>query len=337
MSMSPVLSVIMTVYNAENYLGVMLDCIKRQTFRDYELLCVDDGSSDTSAQMLDGAAADDDRITVIHRPNGGILTARPVAFPLCRGEFIGFADSDDFMQPQMYEIMLSTLTEQDADVVWCLSDLIPEGRPFPAPRRIDPAQIRTETVTAETVYTYMFFTPDERLVPFSVWNHIYRADLLRDTWPPYPGTDDFEINLRTVHRARRILLIHEPLYAYAQREQSVIHSRFGVFNVNVLPIHFRAERYASEYLSLSERVVTEYHYNLLRMAATDRFCSYDGPYRKTIRDFVRQNVTGQMRRNMMRAPWHSKKDKLKLLLLLDFPGVCNLARRALRRKGHRAD
>lgn len=331
MNISPVLSVIMPVYKSEEYLDVMLGSVVNQTFRDFELICVDDGSPDQSARMLDDAAADDERVIVIHRKNGGVLTARPTVFPLCRGEYVGFADSDDCVHPQMYEIMVDAMTEQDADISWCLAELLPDSQPLPTPAPIERTKVVTEILTVETACAYLFSPPCPEIVPNNIWNRIFRADLLRDCWPPYSETEDFEIVYRTVNRARRILLIREPLYIYVQRQCSLMHTRFSQYRYDMGLILFRAERYVAENLALPQELMMDYHYMLVMKIAVVRFHSYNTPYRKKVRLLVRKNVTGQIRRDMIRHPWRSAKDKLTVLLLLYFPGVCNLARNVFHR------
>lgn len=114
---SPAVSVIMPVYNAGNTVGRMVDSIIAQTFQDWELIAVDDGSTDGSGAILDRYAAVDSRVRVIHKPNGGVASARKVGIGMACGDYTIHADSDDWVEPTMLEDMLSVAKNREADIV----------------------------------------------------------------------------------------------------------------------------------------------------------------------------------------------------------------------------
>ena len=101
----PLLSIIVPVYKVENYLQKCIDSILAQTFTDFELILVEDGSPDGCPALCDAAAAKDARIRVIHQKNGGLSAARNAGLDVARGEWIGFVDSDDYIAPEMYEAL----------------------------------------------------------------------------------------------------------------------------------------------------------------------------------------------------------------------------------------
>ena len=116
----PKLSIIVPVYNVEKYLKVCIDSILKQSYTQFELILVDDGSSDESGNICDDYAKLDKRIVVIHQTNKGVSTARNVGIKHSKGEYISFVDADDFIAPQMYEKMVAILeNEKDVDVVAC--------------------------------------------------------------------------------------------------------------------------------------------------------------------------------------------------------------------------
>lgn len=100
---TPYLSVIVPVYNVENYLAHCLDSILSQTFTDFEVLLIDDGSTDGSRAVCERYAAQDDRIRLFHKENGGLVSARQYGFPFAQGEYVTFVDSDDWIDPAMYQ------------------------------------------------------------------------------------------------------------------------------------------------------------------------------------------------------------------------------------------
>lgn len=113
---SPLLSVILPIYNTEPWLRRCLDSICNQTLRDIEIICVNDGSTDHSADILEEYAARDPRIRVIHQENGGLSAARNTGLAACRTELITTVDSDDYIEPDTYAELLPHMTE-DIDLI----------------------------------------------------------------------------------------------------------------------------------------------------------------------------------------------------------------------------
>lgn len=113
------LSVIVPVYKVETYLPKCIDSILAQTFRNFELILVDDGSPDNCGRICEEYAAQDSRIKVIHQANAGVSAARNAGLETAEGAYIGFVDADDWIEPEMYDTMLNTAKETGADVVVC--------------------------------------------------------------------------------------------------------------------------------------------------------------------------------------------------------------------------
>ncbi|MBQ6733891.1 MAG: glycosyltransferase [Lachnospiraceae bacterium] len=113
------LSVIVPVYNAGEYLKECLDCLAAQTFRDMEIILVDDGSTDGSGEVCDAYAAEHPQFRVIHKENGGPASAKREGLKIAQGEYIGFADSDDRMDADYYEALVNHAKQSGADIVTC--------------------------------------------------------------------------------------------------------------------------------------------------------------------------------------------------------------------------
>lgn len=113
------ISVIVPVYNVEKYLRRCLDSIMNQTFRELEILVIDDGSTDASGEICDEYAEQDKRIRVFHTENRGLSAARNLGLDEASGEWIGFVDSDDWIEVDMYEVLLNKALETDAEIVEC--------------------------------------------------------------------------------------------------------------------------------------------------------------------------------------------------------------------------
>lgn len=115
--MKPVVSIIVPVYNAEKYLKRCVDSILRQDYRDFELLLMDDGSSDGSAEICDGYERADSRVRVIHKENTGVSDTRNQALDQAQGKFIQFLDSDDWIVPEATRLLVRSMEEYDCDMV----------------------------------------------------------------------------------------------------------------------------------------------------------------------------------------------------------------------------
>ena len=115
----PKVSIIVPVYNAEGTLRRCVDSILRQDFTDFELLLVDDGSSDSSPAILDSYAEEDHRVRVIHRDNSGVSETRNAAMDLARGTYLQFLDADDWIAPDATRLLVRAMEDNGADMVIC--------------------------------------------------------------------------------------------------------------------------------------------------------------------------------------------------------------------------
>ena len=115
--MNNLISVIIPVYNVEQYLSKCLDSVVNQTYKNLEVILVDDGSTDNSGKICDEFALKDNRIIVIHKSNGGLSSARNEGLKFAKGQYVGFVDSDDYIEIGMYEKLLEVSLKYGSDVV----------------------------------------------------------------------------------------------------------------------------------------------------------------------------------------------------------------------------
>lgn len=122
------ISIIVPVYNVEKYLKKCIDSILTQTFEDFELILVDDGSPDNSGAICDQYAKKDTRVRVIHKENGGLSSARNAGIEVAQGKYLGFVDSDDYIAKDMYELLYNNIIKEDADMSICGIYHVYEGK-----------------------------------------------------------------------------------------------------------------------------------------------------------------------------------------------------------------
>lgn len=123
---APIVSVLIPVYNVEEYLEKCLKSVMAQTLNNIEIICVNDGSTDGSLKILEKYKALDRRIKVVNKENGGLPSARNAGLEIARGKYIGFVDSDDYIEPKMYEILVENAKKHNSDVVICGANIFPE-------------------------------------------------------------------------------------------------------------------------------------------------------------------------------------------------------------------
>ena len=117
--MSKKISIIVPIYNVEQYLDKCVESLVNQTYKNLEIILVDDGTKDKSGEMADLWSIKDDRIKVIHKKNGGLSDARNAGIKIATGEYITFMDSDDYINYRMYEILMNNLEKYNADISVC--------------------------------------------------------------------------------------------------------------------------------------------------------------------------------------------------------------------------
>ena len=116
---NPLISVVVPIYKVEEYLQRCVDSIINQTYKNLEIILVDDGSPDSCPKMCDNFAKQDKRIKVIHKINAGVSEARNTGLEYATGDYVGFIDSDDYIHPTMYEKLLNGIKKENSDICMC--------------------------------------------------------------------------------------------------------------------------------------------------------------------------------------------------------------------------
>lgn len=215
--MNGLISVIVPVYNVEKYLAECLRSIAAQTYRNLEILVVDDGSTDGSGAICDAFAKEDPRFRVFHKQNGGAASARNLALREARGEYLAFVDSDDVLHSDAYEHMVSQMQEHDADVVQCgYADWY-----------------RDEKIDQLTFAESQEFGAQDYLMRFTIdwtgallWDKLYRRKLFDGIFFEEGHIiDDEFFTYQGLMNARRIRYVPRVVYHYRKRRSSVTINR----------------------------------------------------------------------------------------------------------------
>ena len=209
----PRVSILIPVYNTADYLKECLDSVLKQTLREIEVICVDDGSTDGSAAILRAYAAKDKRVKILTQSNRGLPAARNAGLDAARGEYVGFVDSDDKVLPQMYKKLLRAAKKNKADVVVCGATVFPR---FPAPGKW------LASVLTPRDKVYDGFTPDllfkERGARPFLWRDLVRRDLIERNGLRLDENvvvgEDQAFQFKVFPRAGRVAFLSAKLYCY---------------------------------------------------------------------------------------------------------------------------
>lgn len=213
------LSVIIPCYNVEEYLSECIDCIKKQSYSDFEVILVDDGSTDGTGKMCDTLAENDSRFRVIHTCNVGSSEARKNGLILCKSDYVTFVDADDFIHPDAYSILMRNLNEnEDADIiVYGVSDFI-DGKLYHRTTDI----ISGDCVRLSKIESVLRILDDEEWKSY-MFNKIYKKTLFDNI--PFPIGRKLDEDLSIMHlvfqNAQTVLYNRSEFYYYRHREGSI--------------------------------------------------------------------------------------------------------------------
>lgn len=210
----PMISVIIPVYKVEPYLRKCLDSVAGQTYQNLEIILVDDGSPDNCGAICEEYAGRDARIQVIHRENGGLSAARNTGLEAASGAYLGFVDSDDWIEPDMYERMLSGLLRAEADISVC------GRREEFRNRSVVRGWEREQALDTEQALGQLL--KDQQMQNY-VWDKLYRRELFQGIRFPEGRTfEDVSVQYQLFLRAKKVQCLPEAFYHYRQRPGSIM-------------------------------------------------------------------------------------------------------------------
>lgn len=237
------ISVIVPVYNVEVYLPGCIESILDQTYKDFEILLIDDGSTDNSGKICDEYAKRDNRCIAIHQQNKGVYNARNTGLSHATGEYISFVDSDDYIHPQMLEILYKALQKGDYDFSLVAYKQVWDYSKYSPITKTNTCILDTSTLIHRL---YNISYKNNSLPEMScqvLWNKLYRKSLIGESRFKITGSGDTEFNNRIYLKTKSAIYIDEPLYYWYQRATSITHQSI---NLNFI------DRINSYFISLNE-------------------------------------------------------------------------------------
>ena len=229
------ISIIIPIYNVEKYLSKCIESLVGQTYKDIEIILINDGSPDHCLSICEQYSKKDNRIIVIDQENKGVSAARNAGLKMAKGEYIGFVDPDDWIAPEMYESMHSAMKETNADLCICGYDYYDEHGKVDENRRYNTKE--NETITQkDVIYRFSDMPPTIR---HGVVNKLFKNELLNGQMFKeglHSSEDVFFLN-EYVQKIQNAVVVHQPYYKNLVRQGSATH---GGLSINSLADSFEA-------------------------------------------------------------------------------------------------
>lgn len=223
----PAISLIMPVYNVEKYLTKALESVKNQTFKNFELIIVNDGSTDKSMDIAKSFCEKNKNFILINQKNQGPSVARNTGLKICKGDYIGFMDSDDSLEPEFLECLYNAAVENNADIACCNFNLYyPERKlkiymPFTSfPGTYSKTKALRKLILDMGIHYF-------------VWNKLSKRELFFDNNLTFDKMyfEDISTSPKLFYYAEKIVLLGKALYNYTSRDTSILHS-MNVVKIN---------------------------------------------------------------------------------------------------------
>ena len=296
----PEISVIVPVYQVESFLDRCIRSILGQTFQDFEIILVDDGSPDRCPEMCDAWGKKDGRIRVVHQENGGLSAARNAGLSVCTGQYVSFVDADDWIEPQMLEYLLGLLlAHPEAQIAQCEAAVSRKEGPVQAQ---PPENIRVFDQKAMLDYFFRIHGENSNT---AVWNKLYRREILRGFSFVNTLNEDVESSYEFFQRAQNMVVSNQKYYHYFVNGTGITRSRFSGRDLDYLAVWdrivARTAREHPEYLSYARINRKRANYTMLTkmlLRGYDRRSKFMRTVKRDLRRQVRRDFRLLMRWNM---------------------------------------
>lgn len=311
------ISIIVPVYNVEKYLNRCIDSILNQTFKEYELILVDDGSTDNSGKICDLYEKKDKRIKVIHKENGGLSSARNCGIEKSIGKYIGFVDSDDFIHPQMYSYLYDYLDKYKADISICAFRKVKENECIK--KQIKNKELNIVILNNIEAQYELYKNHGDQFVV--AWNKLYKRELFRDLrYEEGKIHEDEYIIHQILYKSKTIIYIKEEFYNYYIRENSIMNSKFSLKSFDgVCALKERCEFY-SKYGLMDLKYKAEYNYVIRFFKDYYLYKNNVSNNSKTLYK-LRKDFKSMVNKNLLKNPQFIIKEKLAWIIFIISPNI----------------
>lgn len=222
------ISVIVPIYNVEKYLKRCIDSIVNQSYKNLEIILVDDGSPDKCPCICDEYSKEDSRIKVVHKENGGLSDARNAGLNVASGKYILFIDSDDWIHCDMIKVLYNAIVDEDADIAECKSIKTSEF--------VEEVYDNNEiSITSFTTVEALLSLIKEKPLKQTVWDKLYRREVIENV-PFEKGKyhEDEFFTYQVFGNSKKVVFCDRVFYYYFQREDSIMGEQFSMKRLNAI-------------------------------------------------------------------------------------------------------
>ena len=254
------ISVIVPIYNVENYLRRCIDSILKSTYENLEIILVDDGSTDECPTICDDYAKKDPRIKVIHKKNGGLSDARNKGLDIATGEYISFIDSDDCINKNMLSYLMNLLVDNSCDISVC--DFYTFSDVCPTVELSQNADKNFKIFSNKEAIALLLY--GEKSHGDYAWNKLYKKKLFNNVrYPIKRKMEDIGTTYKLYYESKKIVISNEKLYYYYQRNDSILGKKgFQIFSDN-FELSFERYNFLKKKNILNEKEIVIYHKDVL--------------------------------------------------------------------------
>lgn len=229
--MLPLISVVIPVYNVKAYIRKCVESVNNQTYRNLEIILVDDGSTDGSNKICDDLALEDDRVLVIHKKNGGLSDARNVGINKAKGKYITFIDSDDYVSNDYIEYLYNLLSNTNSDISICNPIYIYENKEKDIKDSIQNETIVKKMNSIEALEMMLY----QNYYDTSAWGKLYKIELFQDIrYPVGMLFEDMGTTYKLFLKSTNIVFGNAEKYYYLQRVNSISNNIFNYKKMDYL-------------------------------------------------------------------------------------------------------
>lgn len=277
------ISVIIPVYNTERYLDKCIESVVNQTYKNLEIILVDDGSTDKSGIICDNWKEKDERIIVIHKENGGVSSARNIGLKYVTGNYIAWLDSDDWIESDMYGIMMEAICKNTSDVVVC--DYTKDSNKVDSQQKIKYKNYNRKKATEEVL--------KGGLTSF-LWDKLYRAELFHNISFQGVVCEDLLANSKIFLEADTVTLINHIGYHYIERSNSLTHDNKAMLGAITAAVNIK-NNIENVYPELRKHAnYTVFSANLL---------GYNYIYKDDTLDGIKKCILCNLKKQLRHLPW----------------------------------
>ena len=280
----PLISVVVPAYNVAEYLEECMDSLLGQTYRQLEILLVDDGSTDETGKFCDLYAGKDPRVIVIHKENGGLSDARNAGLARATGDYIGFTDPDDYIEKDMFERLLALCRDHGTAMARARFDTF--GEPFGMP--LVPADGEVTVFRGDTFLSNIISYSERYPSSYSVWTGLYERSITEGIrFPAGKHYEDIGFTTKTALKAGKVAYLNGFLYHYRVRTGSISHQR-GALDKRLITDRMTERDEQILYLEregkreLADLARSVYFPELLHLAAKNPYPEYDEMIREVM-------------------------------------------------------